>query len=1321
MGKSCIIIPTVQVGNETRESKLFKGLLSTLGNRETAKYVYSLIKVPEVQEKLKGIKKDENGEPTVAALVKALSLDKVLNKSLELVSQKEELGAVDSKGDPIIYDSYVGIIDKVNIFNRGNEDAVADISKTAKGYIISVEQKTIDNADVPNQLLFRTALNNQLLNFMRKLGFDVKVDGSLLYDGIFDPIHAETTADNLKTVIRIAKGEIGEQAFPEEFSHLIIAGLQNNALVVRILNQLSNEEALRSILGEQYSSYYNKYSGDLSLLSQEAAAKLLYKQIINPLQNNIHLLQRLWNFVKKMFNSKSVNDVNDIISSANQGFARIASQIKDESIMPILDRSSIMSSRPLYRLHSEVDKLQQLAEQALQTTSKRVAIKQRFSKSGRYERKDIKAIQNLQDLVEKKKYAKSCYTFLMDSMEQIELLQNELNHLLTIDSRSASDLDKIRRIASTLRNIKQFIDGYEPIVRQMMSLDQLRKTDSIDITEDDAVAIQDKATQLFSIINNINQNYKELRYDLVYNFLKIYWGEDKIINVGKHKGEALTLEMILDMANKDINFIDKMVSSMSDASDPLLSLIDKSVKVAKSKRDSILQNIIAELRAAHQKLINSGVTNTEFMYERDSNGKLTGRLISDYDFERFYKEREELKKHLESLGLKPYQIHSKIEAWEREHLQEVVVDTESGVTELVPIYKIDRLSRLNPAQREYYDTMIKAKSVLESFIPKRYGNLYNAVQVRNDLVSGIAEAKNVKDAAKQVLNSLKDNFIRRSDDTEFAQDLNVLLDFSGKPVNRIPVFYNTPLEDVNRLSLDFTSAIIAYAGMAVNYREMNRVVDVLELTRDLVKEREVKQTSGDKVISETFTILRKKFSKAYTEEGSQTNIGSRIDDYYDSVVYNKLKKDEGSWGIVDKAKLSDTIKSYTGVVGLGLNVFSGLSNVLQGKMQMFIEAIGKEYFNYKDLSKSKLQYYSMLPELLGELNSTKKMSKLGLLIEKFDALEEFYGNLGEQGRFKGPLARIFGSANLMFMLNMGEHYLHARTMLAILNHQKVLYNGNEISMVDAFEVDYIKDEHGNNISANLKIKDGVTNLDGSEITSDQLIDLKMKIGKVNQSLNGAFNEDDRGAIHRYAAGRLAMQFRQWMPAHYNRRFAGTYYDATMEQWREGYYRTFFRFSLNLMKDLKDSGFQIATHWNSLNQHEKANIRRALSEILIFYTLSLLISLGGPEKDKKGLWLDRMIAYNLKRLKLETGAAMPLSPEIIDNAWSILKSPAAAVKSVSNILDLIHFQNMFVEIQSGRYKGLSVWQRDIIEVLPVYPQIRKAVDIADEDYMFNIFR
>ena len=290
----------------------------------------------------------------------------------------------------------------------------------------------------------------------------------------------------------------------------------------------------------------------------------------------------------------------------------------------------------------------------------------------------------------------------------------------------------------------------------------------------------------------------------------------------------------------------------------------------------------------------------------------------------------------------------------------------------------------------------------------------------------------------------------------------------------------------------------------------------------------------------------------------------------------------------------------------------------------------------------------------------------------------------------------------------------------MLDTYKVIYKGQEISLFDAFEVEKFTNEQGKVLTAKLKLKDGVKNKDGSDVTEQDLIDLKLKIGKINQSMNGAFNDADKGSIHRYALGRLAMQFRQWMPAHYNRRFAGTYYDAIMDQQREGFYRTLGRFTINLMKDLVNAKFQIATRFNELNSHQKANIKRALTEISLFYCLALFISLMGPEKDRKGVWRERMLSYNLKRMKLETGASMPLSPDFFDNLFTIMQSPVAAIKPINNLLDLIQFQNMFVEIQSGRYKGYSRYEKDLIEVVPVYGKIRNIIDIAYEDYMFTIF-
>jgi hypothetical protein len=515
--------------------------------------------------------------------------------------------------------------------------------------------------------------------------------------------------------------------------------------------------------------------------------------------------------------------------------------------------------------------------------------------------------------------------------------------------------------------------------------------------------------------------------------------------------------------------------------------------------------------------------------------------------------------------------------------------------------------------------------------------------------------------------------------------------------------------------------MLAYAGMAIDYNEMNKIIEALELTKDLAKDGDVMQYSGDKQLVETFKVLHKKFSKSYTQKGSQSNIGDKLEDYFQSVIYGKHKIDEGTFGStnVDVAKTLDTFKDYTGAVGLGLNLFSGISNVLGGKIQMFIESFG-EHFDYKNFATGEKNYWAHLPEYMAELNSINKTSKMALLIDEFDAMEDFYRRQRSTGYYKGPLSRIIGSSNIYFLNNIGEHSLRTGLLFTMLDAYRVKDSkGNDISIFDAFYVE-TKDDKGNTVPAYLKIKEGVTKTNGEPITKEDLFELKLQISKVSQAKFGAFNEDDMGAIKRRSYGRLIMQFRQWMPAFYGERFAGVHYDARLGKYREGYYRTFFRFSWELLKDIRRAKFEVATRYRQLDHRERANIRKALAEITTFYTLVGLVNRLGNYKDRKGKWKERMIAYALHRAKLEVGAAMPFNPEFLSNIWSILRSPAAALNQLDNMTNLIRFDNMCKEIEAGRYKGWSEWEADFVKTLPIYGQVRRAIDLKNESYMFNIF-
>lgn len=99
--------------------------------------------------------------------------------------------------------------------------------------------------------------------------------------------------------------------------------------------------------------------------------------------------------------------------------------------------------------------------------------------------------------------------------------------------------------------------------------------------------------------------------------------------------------------------------------------------------------------------------------------------------------------------------------------------------------------------------------------------------IDNDI--SINTPEEIKEAEKQFRKYIRDN-------RKFVME-----DFSGKIVEKLPVYYTQRLEDMDRLSTDFTSSLLAYSSMAVNYSEMNKIIDVMELTRDLIRDRDVQQ------------------------------------------------------------------------------------------------------------------------------------------------------------------------------------------------------------------------------------------------------------------------------------------------------------------------------------------------------------------------------------------------------------------------------------------------------------------------------------------------
>jgi hypothetical protein len=521
---------------------------------------------------------------------------------------------------------------------------------------------------------------------------------------------------------------------------------------------------------------------------------------------------------------------------------------------------------------------------------------------------------------------------------------------------------------------------------------------------------------------------------------------------------------------------------------------------------------------------------------------------------------------------------------------------------------------------------------------------------------------------------------------------------------------------------------------SVQYNEMNKAIDALMLAKDwLINRRNIAATEGDKTLMDIYTWGRDVMIRTIKKTPSTALSAGLVADFTEANIYNKRHKDgKGHVSVfgmdVSYDKLTNLVTGYTSFTGLSMNLLGAQANALVGKLQMVIEASCSEFFNIADWGYAEWEYFQEIWPMLSELASNNKTSDLALLMDFLDVKDDFIENLKEDGFYNNTIGKILGNTNLLFMYGMGEHMLHAETMLAILNQVKVMdkTTGNIVPLKKAFRVE----KHGSNsrLVVDYDKYDLVT--DEKTMTTKPLTeaDIEMvnnQIKYCNDSMHGAFSQIDRGMIHRYCFGRLIMNFRQWMPAHYARRFKGLHYDAVLGQYREGYYVSCYKFIRDTVKGFKDAEYSIAARWHELDETEqgrmqKANLKRAMAETVILISLVSSPMFLGRYKDKKGNWAYRNLMYQLYRLRTETQASMPLNTGFIKNMLTILNSPMACISTVDNMSRILYFQDLFYKVESGKHEGENLYVHGLEKAIPYYKQVMNQLNLGTEDTLFKIY-
>lgn len=1336
-GLQCAIVPTVlnEEGKKV-ESKLFKDLLAySKNNREFANRIYKITKTNDFIKNWESrLSKDENGEYTLQSLIDKTNLSSRMNETDVIRGLNKQLGVLDYHGKLI--DQKVttpgdinSLYERARDFNRDNpfrKDYVADVTKTINEngkeiYVLAVNKRNKLNSLGAERMDYNTTLNQKLRGILERKGIQIGVLSELErrrgINGVTDFDAAKDAATGLIELIRIAEGKRGEAALPEEFAHFALAALQSDPLVRRLVKAVSSEQAIERILGKDFDAYNAAYKGDWNKLSMEAAGKLLAKHLLQnePTSGTYkNFLDRVIDKIKEFFRGFQASEIERAIEDADKSAGELAKSIMSGRMDEKMRVENISSSGMFLSTEEEVDKKLSLIQRIINKELKRLKIYEDRNPKDKITRDQKLLINELEKARDGHREIEGIYKFLSSALKNLTISDKALSSLNDNDTMTAADK------ASALRELRNTLYSYKSIVEELQA--ELAEDELTEAGEfgDDVKEIVDRVVGLTS---RLEAKYQKVAVPMFIDFIKPFVGESITVPFGKFKNKTYTLDELVKTADRDISIFDRWLDSMAESSDMMLKIMDRAVKVSKNKARRRVIDLSKEIKAAGLLLEKAGVKDMEWMFEKDSEGKKTGKYINKLDWDSYYTAKKAFYDSLTERYGEGWFMNDTAKALRDQWMRE---NTAKDGDKVIPSnkYANPEYNKLNSAQKKFYDTIIGIKEELDSYLPEKYTFLTNAVQIRKDLLERLKNADSVSGAAKELWENVKDGFIERADDTDIGI-APAIKDFEENRVQKLPIYFTKKLENPNDISTDVVSTMAAYASMAIDFDEMSKIIDQLEMGRDVLKERRITETSGDRTLVESFKAAGRTVEDKLFNKGGTTKFMGRLNDFFEMQVYGRYMADEGTLGNtkISKAKAANKINQLTSFNNLAFNLLAGISNVATGKVMMRIEAFSGEFFNEKDVLVGDKNYAKYIKGFLSNLGNRVKTDKLSLWNEYFDVMQEYEQEIKNlEFDRKNWFSKMFGMNSFFFINNAGEHWMQTRTSLAAANAIKLKdKNGKEISLFDAYEtVPIIKD--GVEVGAKLRLMDGVTKLDGSKFTEEDEFNFQQRVKSINQGMHGIYNKADRSALQRLAIGRLAFLYRKWMKPNFNKRFNSARYNFDLGTWTEGYYRTTGNFLWNLAKDIRHLQFHLAAHWGELSKTERANIRRALTEMTQFLILTVFLGLMDWDDDEDRPWALKMAEYQAYRLYTEIGSMIPGKP-MFTEGFKILQQPAAGISVMQNSLNLLDTINPLAymdEIESGRYKGHSRAYRSFMKS-PLVPLYKTVSNVLDPNDAISFFR
>lgn len=570
--------------------------------------------------------------------------------------------------------------------------------------------------------------------------------------------------------------------------------------------------------------------------------------------------------------------------------------------------------------------------------------------------------------------------------------------------------------------------------------------------------------------------------------------------------------------------------------------------------------------------------------------------------------------------------------------------------------------------------------------------------------------------------------------------IKTLVDGNLKERQFIPIHYRNKSLEEDKRSFDVMSLFVLDMHQTFNYSNKLDVHANLMVMKDLLgrKGTEVNKTFG---INKLAKVVLGHEKVNVSDSATESYVYKALTDLIEVRLYGiKAKGDPRT------VKIIQSLKNYVSLSLLTNNWVSGAANYIQGSAMNIVKAAGGTDFNLSDYAKAKAKVTKDLPNITSDIARFHHKSKTNLLLRMLNVRSDF-NPLMNKFSDDNLLKRKASPFSFLYYNEMAEFNIQASNMYATMNNIKVKNkngkyidkNGKEVedkknamTIDEAFEAVYTDIKSGETITeekynslptneqdnytdAKLQLNPNVVSADRiGDVDSKGFIKLSKRLREINRSSFGNYDGNNRAAIDRTTAGPLFTHMRQWFVPLLKDRMLGGFtlfkfetneqgkkrlkfierkdlrpedikYNENLDTLQEGFYVTFMRYLGESLFKLKFNA--ITQNWSSLDEYEKSNIKKAMSELTMMISFVIVgnilanLKAESDDEDEKRRLLIASILVNR--------AASELMTFYNPMEWQkVMRSPAVSLGVTANITKA--FKQLIIgptqEFKTGKFKG-----------------------------------